>query len=169
MIVRPVVEAKVCDALGELTVAAYRAIPGAPHDAVADYEDELRGRSRHHVKAGAEVVVAVTPYGTLAGGVTYVPGRTRTRSPSSTIPTLPDSACSPWIPSTKVRERARRSRRGASTAPGPLAGSGSSSSTTKWMTTAHLIYPRAGFERAAALDWEPIPDFLLMAFVKELP
>ena len=40
--------------------------------------------------------------------------------------------------------------------------------TTQWMTTAHRIYERAGFERTTALDWEPFPGFLLMAFVKEL-
>ncbi len=166
MIVRPVVEAEY-GALGELTVAAYWAIPGAPRDAVADYEDELRDVAAR-VKAGAEVVVAVTPYGALAGGVTYVPGDANGFAefddPDAAglrmLAVDPEhqgsgagSALTAWCV-----ERARATGRKRIIL-----------HTTKWMTTAHHIYARAGFERATALDWEPIPDFLLMAFVKELP
>ena len=40
--------------------------------------------------------------------------------------------------------------------------------STQWMTTAHRIYGRLGFERAEHLDWSPVPGFLLMAFVYEV-
>ena len=53
MIVRPVREAEY-EALGDLTVAAYRAIPDVPHEATNGYEHELRDVARR-VKVGAEV------------------------------------------------------------------------------------------------------------------
>jgi ribosomal protein S18 acetylase RimI-like enzyme len=67
--IRPVAPDEL-DALGELTVAAYRAVPG---DATSPgYEDTLRDvatRARHAV-----VLVAADAEGALLGGVTYVPG-----------------------------------------------------------------------------------------------
>ena len=68
---RPVREAEY-EALGDLTVAAYRAIRDAPREALEGYENELRDVARR-VEAGAEVVVAMSDDGVLAGGVTYVP------------------------------------------------------------------------------------------------
>ena len=74
MIVRPVLEAEY-EALADLTVAAYRAIPDVPHEATDGYEEELRDVAGR-VNVGAEVVVAVTDEGVVAGGVTYVPDHT---------------------------------------------------------------------------------------------
>jgi GNAT superfamily N-acetyltransferase len=59
------------EALGELTVGAYHAIPfDMPHQAA--YDIQLREVAR---RAGTScVVVAATPAGELLGGVTYVSG-----------------------------------------------------------------------------------------------
>jgi GNAT superfamily N-acetyltransferase len=166
VIVRPVLEGEY-DALGDLTVAAYRAIPGAPQEAVDDYEHELRDVASR-VSAGAEVAVAIAPDGTLAGGVTFVPDHANTFAEFED----PDAAGFRMLAVSPAHQ-----------------GSGAGSAltdwcvdraldagrkrlilhTTQWMTTAHRIYVRAGFERTTALDWEPFPGFLLMAFVKELP
>ena len=68
--VRPVLPAE-HDALGELTVAAYRSVPG-DSSTTPSYETTLRdvaARARNAV-----VLVALDADGTLLGGVTYVPG-----------------------------------------------------------------------------------------------
>ena len=40
--------------------------------------------------------------------------------------------------------------------------------STPWMTRAHGLYERFGFERCPELDWVPVPDIELLAFVLEL-
>ena len=166
MIVRPVLEGEY-DALGDLTVAAYRAIPGAPQSAVDDYEDELRDVASR-VSAGAEVAVAIAVDGTLAGGVTFVPDHSNKFAEFEDhdaagfrmLAVSPNhqgsgagSALTDWCVDRAISVGRRRVIL----------------HTTQWMTIAHRIYMRAGFERTTALDWEPFPGFLLMAFVKELP
>jgi len=67
--IRPVGAAEFA-ALADLTVAAYRAVPGGSTS--AGYEETLRDvatRARE-----AEVLVAVGEDGTLLGGITFVPG-----------------------------------------------------------------------------------------------
>ena len=69
--VRPVLQAE-HGALGDLTVTAYRSVPGDDHISPS-YEQTLRdvaARARDAV-----VLVAVDDDGTILGGVTYVPGR----------------------------------------------------------------------------------------------
>ncbi len=166
VIVRPVREDEY-DAVGDLTVAAYRAIPGAPSVAVDGYEHELRD-VRGRVDAGAEVMVAVTAEGALAGGGHLCAATRRTSTPSSTMRTRPGSACSRWRPINRAAERAPRSRSGASTERRATGRKRIIIHSTQWMTTAHRIYERLGFERAEHLDWSPVPGFLLMAFVLEV-
>ena len=67
--VRPVLPAEFA-ALGELTVAAYRAVPGGSTS--AGYQETLRDVATR--AQDAVVLVAVAPDGALLGGVTYVPG-----------------------------------------------------------------------------------------------
>ncbi len=164
--VRRVLEAEY-DALGDLTVAAYRAIPGAPQVAVDDYEVELRDIASR-VRAGAEVAVAIAADGSVAGGVTFVPSHTNTFAEFDD----PDAAGFRMLAVAPAHQGS-----GAGTAltewcVDRARGSGRKRiilHTTQWMTTAHRIYERVGFERTTSLDWEPFPGFLLMAFVKELP
>ena len=165
MIVRPVREDEY-DAVGDLTVAAYRAIPGAPSVAVDGYEHELRD-VRGRADAGAEVMVAVSAEGVVAGGVTYVGDPSNKYAEFNDadaagfrmLAVAPDqqnsgagSALTKWCV-----ERARATGRKRIII-----------HSTQWMTTAHRIYERLGFERAEHLDWSPFPGFLLMAFVLEL-
>ncbi len=165
MIVRPVREAEY-EALGDLTVAAYRAIRDAPREALEGYENELRDVARR-VEAGAEVVVAVSDDGVLAGGVTYVPDYVNDLAEFDD----PDAA---GIRMLAVSPDHQGGGAGSTLTAwcvdrGRLTGRKRIIlHTTKWMTTAHRIYERAGFARAPALDWEPVPELVLIAFVKEL-
>ncbi|MHB8505403.1 MAG: GNAT family N-acetyltransferase, partial [Acidimicrobiales bacterium] len=36
--------------------------------------------------------------------------------------------------------------------------------STPWMTAAHRLYARAGFERVPSRDWLPVPEVPLLAF-----
>jgi GNAT superfamily N-acetyltransferase len=165
VIIRPVRESE-HHALGDLIVAAYRAIPDVPSEATDGYEEELRDVAGR-VNVGAEVVVAVTDDGMLAGGITYVPDHRNELAEFED----PDAA---GIRMLAVDPGLQRS--GAGTALTAWCVDRAIAAgrrriilhTIKWMTTAHRIYERAGFERTTALDWEPFPGFLLMAFVKEL-
>ena len=165
MIVRPVREAEY-EALGDLTVAAYRAIPDVPHEATDGYEHELRDVARR-VKVGAEVVVAVSDDGVLLGGVTYVPDYTNELAEF-------DDPGAAGIRMLAVDPRQQRSGAGTALTKWCVDRARATGRTRiilhtiKWMTTAHRIYERGGFDRTTALDWEPFPGFLLMAFVKEL-
>jgi len=166
VIVRPVSEAEYA-ALGELTVAAYRAIPGVRREATDGYEHELRG-VRERVEAGAEVVVALDDDGVLVGGVTYVPDQQNDLAEYADV----DAAGIRMLAVSPDRQRT-----GAGTALTAWCVDRAIASgrrrvilhTIAEMTTAHRIYERAGFVRTTSLDWEPVPGFLLMAFVKELP
>ena len=135
--------------------------------AVDDYEVELRDVASR-VRAGAEVAVAIAADGSVAGGVTFVPDHTNVFAEFDD----PDAAGFRMLAVSPAHQGS-----GAGTAltewcVDRARGSGRERiilHTTQWMTTAHRIYERAGFERTTALDWEPLPGFLLMAFVKELP
>ena len=165
MIVRPVREDEY-DAVGDLTVAAYRAIPGAPPVAVDGYEHELRD-VRGRVDAGAEVMVAVSTEGALAGGVTYV------GEPSNKYAEFNDADAAGF---RMLAVAPDQQNSGAGSALTKWCVDRATATgrkriiihSTQWMTTAHRIYERLGFERAEHLDWSPVPGFLLMAFVLEV-
>ncbi len=165
MIVRLVREDEY-DAVGDLTVAAYRAIPGAPSVAVDGYEHELRD-VRGRVDAGAEVMVAVTANGALAGGVTYV------GDPSNKYAEFGDADAAGFR-MLAVAPDQQNSGAGSALAKWCVERAKATGRkriiihSTQWMTTAHRIYGRLGFERAEHLDWSPVPGFLLMAFVYEV-
>ena len=165
MIVRPVREDEYA-AVGDLTVAAYRAIPGAPSVAVDGYEHELRD-VRGRVDAGAEVMVAVSTEGALAGGVTYV------GEPSNKYAEFNDADAAGF---RMLAVAPDQQNSGAGSALTKWCVDRATATgrkriiihSTQWMTTAHRIYERLGFERAEHLDWSPVPGFLLMAFVLEV-
>jgi GNAT superfamily N-acetyltransferase len=154
------------DAVGELTVAAYRAIPGAPAAATDGYASQLRDVASR-VAAGCEVVVAVAPDGSLAGGVTYVGDSQNSFAEFddpeaagfrmlAVSPSHQGSGAGTALTSWCV-DRARSAARRRIII-----------SSTQWMTTAHRIYERVGFLRMPELDWSPVPGFVLMTFVLEL-
>lgn len=154
--------------LAEVTVAAYRAVyEGNGHDIPDFYEAELRDVAG---RAGdADLLVAIDAEGTgrLLGGVTYVPG------PSSSSAEFEGEdaagirmlAVAPEAQGRGVGEALTRAcverARAAGKAQIVL-------HSTDWMTAAHRIYRRLGFERVPSLDWEPMPDFWLRAFRLEL-
>ena len=148
--------------LGEITVAAYRAInpPSADAD-LDDYEADLRdvaGRA-----AGADVLVAVDGDGAVLGGVTYVPGPA---SPSSEFDD-PDAASirmlavAPEAQGRGVGEALTRACIDRAVASGRAR---LLLHSTDWMTTAHRIYERLGFRRDPSLDWQIEDEFWLRAF-----
>jgi ribosomal protein S18 acetylase RimI-like enzyme len=149
--------------LGELTVAAYRSVPGDSSTSPS-YETTLRdvaARARHAV-----VLAAVDVDGTLLGGVTYVPGP----GPLAEVERDGDAgirmlAVAPAIHRHGVGRRlvesciarARedgRSRIVLHTAPS--------------MTAAQALYGSLGFVRAADLDGL-VPGASLMAYTLVLP
>lgn len=156
------------DAVGELTVQAYRGI--ALDDLAAadtdDYEPELRdvaGRA-----ASAAVLVAVDDGGALLGAVTYVPGRDSGMAEfdepgSASIRML---AVSPDAQRRGVGEALTRACIERAVASGRRV---LLLHSTEWMTTAHRMYMRLGFVRDEANDWVIRPDFVLRAFRLDLP
>ena len=159
--VRPVLPAEQA-ALGELTVAAYRSVPGDAATSPA-YEATLRDVAAR--VRDAVVLVAVDADGTLLGGVTYVPRP----GPLAEFPDDDDAgirmlAVSPAAQRGGVGrrlveaciERARadgRRRIVLHTAPS--------------MTAAQSLYGALGFVRAPDLD-ALVPAVSLMAYTLEL-
>jgi ribosomal protein S18 acetylase RimI-like enzyme len=159
--VRPVLPAEYA-ALGELTVAAYRSVPGDSSTSPS-YEATLRdvaARARDAV-----VLTAVDANGALLGGVTYVPGP----GPLAELERDGDAgirmlAVSPaahrrgvgrrLVAACIARARAdRRSRIVLHTDPS--------------MTAAQALYRSLGFVRAAGLDGL-VPGLNLMAYTLDL-
>jgi GNAT superfamily N-acetyltransferase len=148
--------------LGEITVAAYRAINPSHAEADLDeYEAELRdvaGRA-----AGADVLVAVDGDGALLGGVTYVGDRS---SPSAEFDE-PDAAgirmlaVAPAAQGRGVGEALTRACIDRAVAAGRAQ---MILHSTDWMTTAHRIYERLGFRRDPSLDQHVDGEFWLRAF-----
>jgi ribosomal protein S18 acetylase RimI-like enzyme len=152
--------------LGEITVAAYRAINPAHADADLDeYEAELRdvaGRA-----AGADVLVAVDGEvdgdGAVLGGVTYVGDRS---SPAAEFDE-PDAAgirmlaVAPAAQGRGVGEALTRACIDRAVAAGRAQ---MILHSTDWMTTAHRIYERLGFRRDPSLDQHVDGEFWLRAF-----
>jgi ribosomal protein S18 acetylase RimI-like enzyme len=156
------------EAVGELTVQAYRGI--ALDDlAIADtddYEDELRdvaGRA-----AGAQVLVAVDGDGTVLGAVTYVPdsGSPMAEFDEPASASIRMLAVAPTAQRRGVGEALTRAciERALATGRSALL-----LHSTDWMTTAHRMYLRLGFRRDEGNDWVIRPDFVLRAFRLDLP
>jgi ribosomal protein S18 acetylase RimI-like enzyme len=161
IVVRPVRPAEFA-ALGELTVAAYRSVPGGSTSAA--YEETLldvAARARD-----AEVLVAVAADGALLGGVTYVPGpgryaefggadeagiRMLAVSPGAQRGGVGKRLVLECIERAQAAERARIVLH-----------------TTGAMTAAQSLYGSLGFERAPARDVDPSPRTHLIAYVLEL-
>lgn len=159
--VRPVLAGEFA-ALGELTVAAYRAVPGGSTS--AGYEETLldvAARARD-----AEVLVAVDADGALLGGVTYVPGpgpyaefggadeagiRMLAVSPAAQRGGVGRKLMAGCIDRAKAAGRARIVLH-----------------TTGAMTAAQSLYGSLGFERAPGRDAHPSPRTHLIAYTLEL-
>lgn len=152
------------EALGELTVAAYRALPVVLPEQ-DEYDVELRDVARRAQTSC--VVVATTPAGTLLGGVTYVSGpddpySEDLREGEAGIRMLAvDPACqgrgvgralTEWC---LDRARAQGRRRMVL-------------HTGFWLPGAVRLYERLGFTRVPELDFEAVPGVDLIAYALDL-
>jgi ribosomal protein S18 acetylase RimI-like enzyme len=160
VLIRPA-DARECDAIGALTVAAYEPFLLGPHDPYADHL-----RDAHARFSEAELYVA-TDGDTLLGSVTLC------------------REGSPWREISEADEGEFRMLAVTPEAQGRGAGSamvqfcldrfresGASAvvlSTLVEMHGAHRIYERLGFERLPERDWSPVPDVQLLSYRKELP
>ncbi len=150
------------DAVAELTLAAYRSLPGAHLS--GGYEGRLRdveGRA-----AEAVVLVAVED-GSIVGAVTFVPGP---RSPWAELLNEGEAG----VRMLAVPPAARR--RGVGTALVLACIDRARREgwhrlclhTTPWMSDARRIYERLGFRRDPERDWVPVPGVPLLGFVCDL-
>jgi len=157
--VRPV-QPEEYEQVGQLVVAAYRAIPGGHLS--SDYALELANVERRAREA--EVMVAVDGQGEAPlGCVTFVP-----------------DASSPYAELLEGGEAGIRmlavdpgaQRRGTGRAllaacigrARELRCTALILHTTPWMTSAHRLYEASGFERLPDRDWAPVPEVSLMAY-----
>ena len=150
------------ESLGELTVSAYRAVPG--ETMTPGYEETLRdvaARARD-----AEVLVAVDLRGALLGGITYVPAAGRygefdgEDEAGIRMLAVSPSAQRGGVGRRLVQEcidRARSARKARIVL-----------HTTDAMTGAQALYASLGFERAPHRDRVVPPSLRLIAYVLEL-
>jgi ribosomal protein S18 acetylase RimI-like enzyme len=159
--VRPVLPAEY-DALGDLTVTAYRSVPGDDHVSPS-YEQTLRdvaARARDAV-----VLVAVDDDGTILGGVTYVPGQ----GPLAELERDGDAGMRMLAVSPAARGRGVGGRL-VEACIDRARGDGRSRivlHTAASMTAAQALYVRFGFVRAPHLD-RLVPAANLMAYTLDL-
>lgn len=152
--------------LAELTLTAYRAVPG--NAVSADYQEQLLDvESRAE---GAVVLVAVDgpgPGGRVLGGVTFVPDAS---NPYAEF----DDAAASGIRMLAVDPSAQNRGVGEALVRACLARARDGGRarvvlhSTPWMSQAHRLYARLGFERREDLDWHPVPDVELAGYVYEL-
>ena len=153
--------------VGELVVEAYDVIDPI---GLGEYADELRdvgGRVE-----SADVLVAADDDGTLLGAVTYVPGP---GSPTAEF-TEADAA---GIRMLAVAPTAQGRGVGKALVEACLERARAAGKsqvilhTTDWMTSAHRLYERLGFDRDPSIDWQPgrddVPEvFWLRGFRRRL-
>lgn len=166
MLVRPV-EPDEYEPLGDITYRAYAAIDPLIDTPFGEsnYGDELRdvaGRAKE-----ALVLVALDDDGRLLGGVTYV------GDPSSPAAEFDDPAAAgirmlavdPDLQGGGVGTVLTRACIDQARSDGK---SRLLLHSATFMTAAHRLYGRHGFVRDESLDWEPVPNFLLLGFRLDL-
>lgn len=151
------------DSIGELTVSAYLRDELQQPD--SPYLDKLRDCKSRALEARL-LVAADGTTGEILGTVTYCP----TGSPWCEISGPAEGefrmlAVSPLARGKGVGEALVRACLREAFAEGKQ-GVVLSSSTA--MAAAHRLYERLGFRRVADRDWEPVPDFTLLAFQREV-
>jgi ribosomal protein S18 acetylase RimI-like enzyme len=149
-------------ALGELTVAAYRAVPGGT--TTPGYEDTLRDVAAR--VRDAEVLVAVDAEGTLLGGITYVPGPGRYAEFGGE-----DEAGIRMLAVSPAAQRGGVGRRLVAECIERAGAAGRARiilHTTTAMTAAQALYTSLGFEPAPHRDLVVADSMHLIAYVLEL-
>lgn len=149
-------------ALGELTVAAYRAVPGETIS--PGYEETLRDVAARSDQA--DVLVAVDAAGTLLGGVTYVRGTGRyAEFESDDEAGIRMLAVSPTVQRGGVGRRLVQEciDRAVAAEKARIV-----LHTTEAMLAAQSLYGSLGFTRASGRDFMATPSMRLIAYVLEL-
>ncbi|HKS47203.1 MAG TPA: GNAT family N-acetyltransferase [Amycolatopsis sp.] len=150
------------DAVGALTVAAYRADGFLEGD--GEYEKELADAARR--AAEAELLVAVSAGGDLLGSVTVVRPGTAYAEVSREgelefrmLATAP-AARGRGVGEALIRAVVERARQ--------LGARQVVMSSPDAMKAAHRLYARFGFTRLPERDWEPVPSFWIRTFALDL-
>lgn len=153
------------DRVAEITVAAYRQLPGA---VLSDgYAVELADVAARAGRATVLVAEGGRQGQGIVGAVAYVPDHT---NPYAEHLVAGEAA----VRMLAVDPRAQRSGAGRAllVACIDLARAAGRERlvlhSTPWMTAAHRLYERAGFRRAAERDWWPEPEVALLGFVLDL-
>ena len=145
--------------VGELVLAAYRMLPG--YHAEPRYEADLRDAA--HRAEVAVVLVAVDAEGRIHGAVTYVagPGNEYAEWDDQDAAGFRMLAVAPAAQRGGVGEALVRAciDRARSEGRGRLV-----LHSTPWMTTAHRLYARLGFQRVPDRDFTPVPEVQLLGF-----
>jgi GNAT superfamily N-acetyltransferase len=151
--------------LGALTLDAYTTLDGHVHE--PDYEEELADvRSRAEARS-TDVLVAVDDDGRLLGGVTYVADGD---SPYAEYGLVGVAS----IRMLAVDRSVQRSGTGVALVRACIDRAKAAGRTdlvlhsTPWMTGAHALYTKLGFERDESLDWDVNPSVQLLGFRLEL-
>ena len=150
------------EALGALTVAAYRALLGPDMD--AGYLEELADVATR--AALVDVLVDVDDQGRLVGGVTYIPGP----GPMAWFTGAGDAG----MRMLAVAPAAQGQGVGARLVAACVERAGAAGKrrlllhTTAPMTAAHRIYERAGFRRDPDHDHMMEGGLLLLAYARDL-
>jgi ribosomal protein S18 acetylase RimI-like enzyme len=146
------------DAAGALIVEAYEALAGGHLS--EEYASELAGVGRRAQEA--DVLVALVS-GELVGCATYVPSRE-----SAWAELLEGDEAGLRMLAVRPASQQRGVGRALVDACIDRALRATRSAlmlhTTPWMTAAHHLYERAGFERFPERDWTPDPAVPLLAY-----
>jgi ribosomal protein S18 acetylase RimI-like enzyme len=150
--------------LGDLTVAAYHAIPyRMPHQDI--YDVQLRDVARRATTSC--VLAAVTPAGELLGGVTYVSGPDDPYSEE-----LQEGEAGIRMLAVDPARQGRGVGRALTTACLDRARSEGRRRivlhTGTWMPVAVHLYEGLGFSRVPEIDFSPAPGIELMAYALDL-
>ena len=158
---------------GAVVLASYLALPG--HVEVPGYERELADVATRAMVA--EVVVAVEGEGdgerdgegdtTVIGCVTYVPDFTNPYAEFED----PDAAGFRMLGVDPARQGSGAGRALVEWCIERAVADGKARlliHSTPWMTRAHALYERLGFERRPDFDWVPVPRIELLGFGLEL-
>ncbi len=150
-------------AVGELVLAAYRALPY--YHPEPEYEADLLDTGRR--AEVAEVLVAVDGEDQVLGAVTYV-----TSSHNEYAEWDDDDAAGFRMLAVALDAQGRGVGEAlvrACIAQGRADGRGRLVlHSTPWMTTAHRLYARLGFRRAPERDYSPLPAVPLLGFELDL-
>jgi GNAT superfamily N-acetyltransferase len=153
-------EVELCTTLGRFVLESYTTLPG--HMAEPDYERELADVVTRAGLPETAVLAAFADDGRPLGSVTYA-------APGSPMVEHTEAGAATFR-MLGVDPAAQGRGAGAALVQACIDRARSQGCrsivmhSTPWMTTAHRIYARFGFERDEAHDWSPVPGIDLWAF-----